>query len=52
MTLFQIISLILVVLCCTGGVVWLFYDIDKQLKALKRAHEESTLGLVEEDEEE
>jgi hypothetical protein len=43
--------------CCVGGVVWLLYDMDKQLKAYREAlykqaaEEESTLGLVEDEEE-
>ena len=41
--------------CCSGGIAWLLYDMDKQIKgyrmAIKQAEEESTLGLVEDDEE-
>ena len=47
----ELISLIAVCLCCTGGIGWLFYDMHKQLKLLEKAHEESTLGLVEDEEE-
>ena len=42
---------------CFGGVAWLLYDMDKQVQAYKNAlyqqaaEEESTLGLVEDDEE-
>ena len=44
-----------ILLCCTGGIGWLLYDMDKQLKTYKdayKAHQESTLGLVEDDDEE
>lgn len=47
----EIISLIIISLCCTGGVGWLFYDMHKQIKLFEKAHEESTLGLVEDEEE-
>jgi hypothetical protein len=47
----EFISLIIICLCCSGGVGWLFYDMHKQLKLLEKAHEESTLGLVEDEEE-
>lgn len=36
---------------CASSVGWLLYDMDKQLKAYKKALEESTLGLVEDEEE-
>lgn len=47
----ELISLITVCLCCTGGVAWLFYDMYKQIKLFEKAYEESTLGLVEDEEE-
>ena len=47
----ELISLIAICLCCSGGVGWLFYDMHKQIKLFEKAHEESTLGLVEDEEE-
>lgn len=47
----ELVSLIVVSLCCTGGVGWLLYDMHKQLKMYSQAYEESTLGLVEDEEE-
>lgn len=32
MTLFEIIFLIIALLCCTGGSIWLICDMRKQLK--------------------
>ena len=52
MTFLEGIVMTSILLCCAGGIWWLFYDIKKQLEAYKDAYEESTLGLVEEDEEE
>lgn len=51
MRLIELVLLIVVSLCCTGGVGWLLYDMHKQLKMYSQAHEESTLGLVEDEEE-
>ncbi len=55
MSVFEIAVVAVGLICCTGGVGWLLYDMDKQIKAyreaMKRAEEESTLGLVEDDEE-
>lgn len=53
MSLVEMIVLGTSLVCCTGGVAWLLYDMDKQIKgyAIKQAEEESTLGLVEDDEE-
>jgi hypothetical protein len=55
MSLFEIIVVGTSLVCCTGGVAWLLYDINKQIKGfrltMKQAEEESTLGLVEDDEE-
>ena len=51
MTLLEGIIIISILLCCTGGVSWLLYDMRKQLKAYKDAYDESTLGLVEDEEE-
>ena len=52
MTTLQSIVLGLSLICCTGGTAWLIYDMDKQIKAYREALKESTLGLVEEDDEE
>lgn len=54
MSSIEIIILVLASICCTGGIGWLLYDMEKQLKAYKQACEESTLGLIkdEEDDEE
>ncbi len=52
MKLFEAIAMTICLLCCTGGITWLFYDMHQQLKYYKKIEEESTLGLVEEDEEE
>jgi hypothetical protein len=52
MTFLEGIIMISILLCCTGGIGWLFYDMKKQLEAYKNAYEESTLGLVEDEEEE
>lgn len=52
MSFIEIISLIAISLCCcAGGVFWLFYDLNKQLRLIEKAYEESTLGLVEDEEE-
>ena len=54
MSFFEIIVTVVALMCCAGGVAWFLYDIDKQIKeysAMKQAEEESTLGLVEDDEE-
>ena len=55
MTLLEGIVIGLSLVCCTGGIGWLLYDMDKQIKgyreAIKQTEEESTLGLVEDDEE-
>lgn len=55
MSIFEMIVVGVSLVCCTGGIAWLLYDIDKQIKgynlAMKQAEEESTLGLVEDDEE-
>ena len=47
----EIIILIIASICCTGGIGWLLYDMDKQIKIYKQAYKESTLGLVEDEEE-
>jgi hypothetical protein len=47
----ELIALITISFCCAGGVFWLFYDINKQIKLFEKAYEESTLGLVEDEEE-
>ena len=54
MSILESIVLGACLLCCTGGIGWLLYDMDKQIKAYKEAlnaHKESTLGLVEDDDE-
>lgn len=55
MSLFEIIVIGVSLVCCSGGIAWLLYDMDKQIQgyrmAMKQAEEESTLGLVEDDEE-
>lgn len=51
MSVFEMIVIGVSLVCCSGGIAWLFYDMNKQLKLLEKAHEESTLGLVEDDEE-
>lgn len=50
MSILEILITIASLALCAGGVAWLFYDINRQLEAVK-AEEESTLGLVEDDEE-
>lgn len=52
MTFLEGIIMISILLCCAGGIGWLFYDMKKQIEAYKNAYEESTLGLVEDEEEE
>lgn len=52
MTFIEGFTMVVICLCCTGGIGWLLYDMDKQIKSYKKAYEESTLGLVEEDDEE
>lgn len=32
MTLFEIIFIVIALLCCTGGSIWLIWDMCKQLK--------------------
>lgn len=55
MSVLEMIVTVVALMCCAGGIVWFSYDIDKQIQsyrmALKQAEEESTLGLVEDDEE-
>ena len=54
MTFIEILVMAVVCICCTGGIGWLFYDIKKQIEAYSEAYnaeQESTLGLVEDDEE-
>ena len=51
MSILEMIVLGTSLVCCSGGIAWLLYDMDKQIKAYKKALEESTLGLVEDDEE-
>lgn len=55
MSLFEMIVIGTSLICCSGGIAWLLYDMDKQIKAyrmaMKQAEKESTLGLVEDDEE-
>ena len=51
MVTLQAIVLGISMICCTGGTAWLIYDMDKQIKAYREALKESTLGLVEDDEE-
>lgn len=54
MSLFESVVIGISLVCCTGGVGWLLYDMDKQIKAyreaIKQAREESTLGKVEDEE--
>lgn len=50
MSIFESLITFAVLVCYAGGIVWLFHDINKQAE-LKQAEEESTLGLVEDDEE-
>lgn len=54
MSLLEIILIGVALVCCIGGVAWLLYDLNKQVNAYREAmkqDEESTLGLVEDDEE-
>lgn len=55
MSLLEIILIGVALICCTGGVAWLLYDMNKQIEyyrmTMKQDEEESTLGLVEDDEE-
>ena len=55
MSLFEIIVIGVSLVCCSGGIAWLLYDMDKQIEgyrmAMKQTEKESTLGLVEDDEE-
>lgn len=50
MSILETLITVAVLVCCAGGIVWLFNDINKQAELMK-AEEESTLGLVEDDEE-
>lgn len=50
MSLIEIIILVIASICCTGGIGWLLYDMEKQLKMYKQAYKESTLGLIEDEE--
>lgn len=50
MSIFEALITLVVLACYAGGIIWLFHDINKQVE-LKQAEEESTLGLVEDDEE-
>lgn len=56
MKLFDYVLIALATLCCTGGVVWLFYDAYTQTKLLakkyEKEYEESTLGVVDDEDEE
>lgn len=45
----EVIILIIASICCTGGIGWLLYDMNKQIKIYKQAYEESTLGLNEDE---
>ena len=47
----EIIILIIASICCTGGIGWLLYDMNKQIEIYKQTYKESTLGLVEEEKE-
>ncbi len=50
----EIAALAVCLVCCSGGVAWLLYDMDKQIQfykeSMKQAEKESTLGEVEDEE--
>lgn len=55
MTTFQTVVVAVSLLGCAGGVLWMLHDLNNQVNAyrevMKQAEDESTLGLVEDDEE-